>query len=230
MKIIYSLLVILSIISCNKDDVDPGAFSENDTSNFNPNTPEPVIDSVTPYIKATLNFVEWNAKQSENGFVQINANTKVIDSPNNSVVVDYLASFDQDLNNASFNNQVNTRIKIGFTGYNYSIADYSNTYSAFYSSFSIGSMAFYSSNLLNVEGAEVVYVDENNVTWTTRNGLQDGSTFNITKSKSLLNSANQPYQKVSGNFNCKLYKAINPQTNEYLLISNGEFLLNYDRP
>ena len=220
----------LFLISCNKDDKDPSASATNDTSNYNPNKPVTPVDSLIPFIKATVNFNNWYAKQNYNGFVQITSNSKIIDSPNNLTKVDYISSLKQDTASSSYMNQYNENFEVAFSGNQYGIAAYANANALFYASFPIGNLTYYSSLTESVEGPEIIYTDSNGAKWSSKYGDQTGSIFNVTKSQSEVDTFGYPYQIVEGDFSCKVYSVTNPQPNQFLQISYGQFMLNYVKP
>jgi hypothetical protein len=224
------ILSTLFVISCNKDEIDPGASSTNDTSNFNTNKPTTPIDSLIPFIKATVNFNNWYAKQNYNGYIQITSNNKIIDSQNSLTKVDYISCLEQDTAVSSYMNQYNENFEVAFSGNQYGIAAYANTHSLFYASFPLGYLTYYSSSSPSNEGPEIIYTDSNGAKWSSKYGDQTGSIFNVTKSQSEVDEFGYPYQIVEGDFSCKVYSVTNPQPNQYLQISYGQFMLNYVKP
>ena len=220
----------LILFSCKKDEIDPGASTTNDTSNYNTNKPVATVDSLIPFIKATVNFNNWYAKQNYNGFVQITSNTKIIDTPNSVTKVDYVSSLKQDTTSLSYMNQYNENFEVAFSGNQYGIAAYANAHALFYASFPLGYLTYYSSLTPSVEGPEIIYTDGNGAKWSSKNGSQSGSYFNVTKSQSEVDAFGYPYQIVEGDFSCKVYSVTNPQPNQYLQISSGQFMLNYVKP
>ena len=94
----------------------------------------------------------------------------------------------------------------------------------------IGYLTYYSSSSPSTEGPEIIYTDGNGAKWSSKYGAQTGSYFNVTKSQSEVDAFGYPYQIVEGDFSCKLYSVTNPQPNQYLQISYGQFMLNYVKP
>jgi len=227
-----SVLIVstLFLISCNKDEIDPGAYSTNDTSNYNTNKPTTPIDSLIPFIKATVNFNNWYAKQNYNGFIQITSNNKIIDSQNSLTKVDYISSLEQDTTVSSYMSQYSENFEVAFSGTQYGNAAYANAHAFFYASFPLGYLTYYSASSPSIEGPEIIYTDSNGAKWSSKYGSQSGSYFNVTKSQSEADAFGYPYQIVEGDFSCKVYSVTNPQPNQYLQISYGKFMLNYVKP
>lgn len=72
----------------------------------------------------------------------------------------------------------------------------------------------------NIQGAEVKWMDDNNVTWFSTLGDQTGSTFTITERGPQSDDEISSYCK--GTFSCKVYN----QEGDMKVIENGQFRIN----
>jgi len=74
-----------------------------------------------------------------------------------------------------------------------------------------------------IPGVEIRWTDDDLKVWSTRNGTQSGSTFNVTKTEPFTTSDGDSQNKVDGTFNCKLYDAAGNSVN----VSNGTFFMTF---
>lgn len=93
---------------------------------------------------------------------------------------------------------------VSFDNNSLSLSDYNAGKSAAISSMtSLGSHSYYQTGSQSA-GVTVTYVDESNVTWSSKGGQQSGSTFNVTGNTGGI-AANS--RNVKGTFSCKVYNS-----------------------
>ena len=94
----------------------------------------------------------------------------------------------------------------------------------FDSIFGVGTQPYMDNDPANAEtpGIEIRWTDDDLKTWSTRNGTQSGSTFNVTKSEPFtIEGMHQ--NKVDGTFNCKLYDTSGNSIN----VTGGTFFMTF---
>ncbi len=74
-----------------------------------------------------------------------------------------------------------------------------------------------------IPGIEIRWTDEDLKTWSTLNGTQSGSSFNLSKTEPFTTSDGDFQNKVDGTFNCKLYDTAGNSIN----LTNGTFFMTF---
>jgi len=91
--------------------------------------------------------------------------------------------------------------------------------------FHTGAHPYMDTDTANAEtpGIEIRWRDEDLKTWSTLNGSQSGSTFNVSKTEPFTTSEGDVQNKVDGTFNCKLYDTNGNSIN----VNNAEFFMTF---
>jgi len=91
--------------------------------------------------------------------------------------------------------------------------------------FQTGAYPYMDTDTANAEipGIEIRWTDEDLKTWSTLNGAQSGSTFDVSKTEPFTTSDGDYQNKVEGTFNCKLYDNSGNSIN----VSDGTFFMTF---
>ena len=91
--------------------------------------------------------------------------------------------------------------------------------------FQTGTYPYMDNDTANAEipGIEIRWTDDDLKVWSTRNGTQSGSTFNVTKAEPFTTSDGDYQNKVDGTFNCKLYDT----TGNSINVTGGTFFMTF---
>lgn len=91
--------------------------------------------------------------------------------------------------------------------------------------FHTGTYPYMDTDSANAEipGIEIRWRDEDLKTWSTLNGSQSGSTFNVSKAEPFTTDTGDFQNKVDGTFNCKLYDTNGNSIN----VTNAEFFMTF---
>lgn len=182
MKTFQLLLILCLVMSCKKDD-DPVVYEENTE-----------LDS---YIfRCKVNSLDYTFKDGINSYAVYSSTygTSTSTTTNTTVIVTGSGVKNSGTANSGF---------VSFDNNSMSLSDYSaNKGTSISGITSLGTHSYYQTGSSSA-GISVKYVDENNVTWNSNGGPQDGTaSFNVT-GNTAGSAANS--RRVKCTFSCKVY-------------------------
>lgn len=200
-------------------------------------TPKPVVEDTDNngqdvnafFIKAKIDNTEWTAIELQNGCRNQSVLNAVVETATDSLSVDsvtvnYSSYFLQDGQTSQITAPLNGKLYLKMANFKHTVAEYYASDFLFHETFQIGNQAFASDS--TVRGVEIVYVDNNQVEWSSKYGSQAGSSvvFTLVKNEPVLTG--EKIKLVRGIFSGKVY---NQAGTSFKLITSGSYYLQFKK-
>lgn len=207
MKKIVLLAISIALFSCSKSDNPVTPPVTNAIAYFKASINGQLLDyTVTDYLTSAYSFGYYNGFQSGPGYFDKSYHFGCILQP--SAATDFYPQI-----SLTFSNMFNTNSGVSQTD-------------AFFGLFTTIPTNFITSDQLNNlnKGIDVSYTNAADVTYSTLNGSQTGSTMTVTSSNQGIEAGgNLKTKTIIGTVSCKLYNEDNPT--DILVVTNGSYKL-----
>lgn len=206
-KLVFILYIVMTLISCKEKEIIP---EPPDTDDF--------------YFIATVVDKSKNLVSGRNGYRSTVTTDEVNGSNPDLVNLLYTSGLSQL--NSDYYIKSSEAGKVIFDNNWFNAVDYAADPNTFFSTaFSVGSRVFCNKTDSATPCIEILWKDTYAKEWTSRNGDQSGSAFNITSVGESSGSSGESLKLVKATFNCSLYNEMGTS----VILKNGQLFLVFKR-